>query len=37
MTALATVEDIALLADAEEVECKLAAGRNGQSQLPASL
>lgn len=32
-----TVEDIAILAKTEEVECKPAAGRDGQGQLPADL
>lgn len=37
MSPLATLDDIAVLAETEEVECKLAAGRDGQGQLPTDL
>lgn len=37
MASLSTLDDIAVLAETEEVECKLAAGRDGQGQLPNDL
>lgn len=37
MISLQTLEDISLLAEAEELECKLAAGRDGNGQIPNDL
>lgn len=37
MIHIRTLEDIALLRETVEVECKLAAGRDGQGQLPADF
>lgn len=37
MISLATLDDVAVLAETEEVECKLAVGRDGQGQLPTSF
>jgi ATP-dependent DNA helicase RecG len=37
MISLSTLDDIAVLAETEEVECKLAAGRDGQGQLPTDF
>ncbi|MGG5810567.1 RNA-binding domain-containing protein [Falsiroseomonas sp. CW058] len=37
MIPLSTLADIRVLAETEELECKLAAGRDGSGQLPADL
>lgn len=37
MIPLSTLDDVVVLAETEELECKLAAGRDGQGQLPNDL
>ena len=37
VASLSTLDDIAVLAETEEVQCKLATGRDGQGQLPNDL